>query len=232
MAVFNLQTNLKAFQAQMAAVARKQIPFATAQAMTTLAKDVQAAEVATESKVLDRPRPFTQNSIRVIPARKGPNARARVVMMDIAAGYLEPYEFGGLNVLNGKALLKPVEAVKDLDRYGNLPRRTLAKLKARKDVFIGTVKTKAGPVSGVWQRSTDEGARVVVARVGKDGKVKLGGTRRGGQSSGHLKLLIKFEDAHPVKQHLDWFGVASKTVSANFNKRMGAALAKAMATAK
>ena len=60
--------------------------------------------------------------------------------MDTTARYLEPYEFGGHNVLDNKALLEPVGAVKDLDRYGNLPRNRMQPLKARDDV--GTVKTK------------------------------------------------------------------------------------------
>jgi len=227
----NIHTNLKAFQSKVSAAAYKQIPFATSQALTALAKDVQLAEQQNEAKVLDRPRPFTQGAVKVVPARKGSNT-ARVVMQDLTARYLEPYEFGGRNVLNGRALLKPIGATKDLDQYGNLPRRLLAKLKARGDVFIGKVKTKNGEVSGVWQRSVEEGASVPVTRNGKGGAPRIGKTKKGLNTGGRLKLLIKFEDAHAVKQNLGWFKVAESTVSRNFNKRMGAALAKAIATAK
>lgn len=231
MFTINVQSNLKAFQAKVSAAAYKQIPFATSQALTQLARDVQAAEQANEAKVLDRPRPFTQGAIRVLPARKG-SATAKVVMQDITARYLEPYEFGGRNVLNSKVLLKPIGAEKDLDQYGNLPRRLLAQLKARADVFVGTVQTKNGPVAGVWQRSSEQGARVQVKRVGKNGLIRMSKTAKGVQSSGKLKLLIKFTEAHEVKQNLDWFGVAGKTVTKNFNKRFGAELAKAIASAR
>ena len=57
--------------------------------------------------VFDRPTPFTLNSIGVKPARKD-NLESVVFVKDIATSYLAPYEFGGRNKLNSKALLKPV----------------------------------------------------------------------------------------------------------------------------
>jgi hypothetical protein len=232
MLTINVRSNIKQFEKKLSGLAWKQLPFATAQALTTIAKKAADAEKANESKVLDRPRPFTQNSIRVAGATKLSQS-ARVFMMDIAARYLEPYEFGGRNRLNGKALLKPVDAVKDLDQYGNLPRNFMRSLKGRKDIFIGTVRTKRGSVSGVWQRSAAEGATSVpVARVGRDGKVRMGKTKKALNTSGHLKLLIRFADSHPVTQYLDWFGVAQRVVAKEFNREFGRALARAIATAK
>lgn len=235
--LINIHSNIKAFQNKVSATAYKQIPFATAQALTALAKDVRDAEKANEKKVLDRPKPFTENAIKVVKARKD-YPTAKVAMQDIAAGYLEPYEFGGRNKLNSRALLKPIGAVADLDQYGNLPRRLLGQLKGRSDVFIGAVQTKAGPVNGVWQRAVGEGDKVAITRVmKKTGKVRISKTARGVNAFGagaprHLKLLIKFEDAHDVRQHLGWFGVAGRTVSKQFNRRFGQALDKAIATAK
>lgn len=223
----NLQTNIKAFEKKVSALAYKQLPFATAQALNAIAKDVQLAEQRNEQQVLDRPRPFTTGAIGVVKATKT-NMEARVFVKDITAAYLEPYEFGGKNKLNSKALLKPVGAVKDLDQFGNLPRNFLRKLAGRRDIFIGPVRTKSGVVNGVWQRSVAEGA--AVATVSRTGKVRK--TMKGTNTSGHLVLLVKFEDAHEAKQRLDWFGVAGKTVARQFNKRMGAALAKAIASAK
>lgn len=229
---FNVHSNIKAFEKQLSALAYKQLPFATAQALTAIAKKAADAEKANEAKVLDRPRPFTQNAIRVRSATKDSQA-ATVFLMDLTAKYLEAYEFGGKNKLNGKALLKPVDAVQNLDQYGNLPRNFLRSLRGRKDVFVGTVQTKRGPVNGVWQRSAAEGATSVpVARVGRDGKVRMGKTKKAVNTTGHMKLLVKFEDAHPVRQHLDWFGVARKTVAKEFNREFGRALARAIASAK
>lgn len=223
----NIRTNIKAFEKQLSAFAFKQIPFATAQALTALANTVAIAEQDNEKKVLDRPRPFTTGAIGVVKANKARMA-ATVFVKDITAAYLEPYQFGGTNVLNGRALLKPVGAVKDLDQFGNLPRSFLKSLQGRADIFIGSIQTKVGPVSGVWQRSVQAGS--AVATVTRTGKIRR--TRKATNNTGHLVLLVKFEDAHPVKQYLDWFKVADRTVAKNFNREMGKALARAIANAR
>lgn len=223
----NIRTNVKAFEKKVSAAAFKQIPFATAQALNAIAKQVVAAEQKNEHAVLDRPRPFTTGALSIQRATKA-SMEATVFLKDITASYLEPYEFGGRNKLNSKALLKPVGAVKDLDQFGNLPRNFLRKLRGRQDIFIGAVRTKAGLINGVWQRSVEQGAAVLV--VGRNGKVR--NTRKGTNSSGRLVLLVKFEDAHRVRQHLDWFGVAQRTVTRTFNREMGKAFARAIASAK
>jgi hypothetical protein len=223
----NLQTNIAAFQRKISAAAFQQIPFATAQALTALARSVVVAEQKNEKAILDRPKPFTTGAIGVIGANKQ-RMEATVFVKDITAAYLTPYQFGGRNVLNSKALLKPVQAVKDLDQFGNLPRSFLRRLKGRSDIFMGAIRTKNGLVNGVWQRTTVAGAGAAV--VGRNGKVRT--TRKGLNTSGHLVLLVKFEDAHPVRQYLNWFEVAGRTVAREFNKEMGKALARAIATAR
>lgn len=227
MITINVKTNIDAFSKKVSALAYKQLPFSTAQALTAIAKTVVVAEQVNEQKVLDRPRPFTTGAIGVIRANKA-RMEATVFVKDITAAYLEPYQFGGMNKLNSRALLKPVAAVKDLDQFGNLPRNFLRKLKGRQDIFVGTIQTKAGPVNGVWQRSVEAGA--AVATITKSGKVR--NTRKATNTTGRLVLLVKFTDAHPVKQHLDWFKVAERTVARNFNREMGKALGRAIASAR
>jgi hypothetical protein len=223
----NIQTNIKAFEKKVSAFAHKQLPFATAQALTAIAQAVVLAEQVNEKKVLDRPKPFTTGAIGVVKANKA-RMEATVFVKDITAAYLEPYQFGGKNKLNSRALLKPVDAVTDLDQFGNLPRNFIRKLKGRPDIFIGTVQTKAGPVNGVWQR--DASVDFELPLTTRTGKLRTPKARR--NTSGRLILLVKFTDAHPVKQHLDWFNVAQRAVAKNFNREMGKALARAIATAK
>lgn len=228
----NIKTNIDAFTRNLSALAYKQLPFATAQACTALAREVSQAEQDSEKRTLDRPKPFTTNAVRVIAARKE-RMTATVYMMDLTAKYLEPYQFGGTNVLNSKALLKPIAAMGDLDQYGNLPRNFTKKLKGRQDIFVGSVKTKNGMVNGIWQRTAEPGAKhVAVARIDKNGRVRVGKTSKGINTSGRLKLLVKFDNAHPARQFLDWFGVARRTVDKQFNRQFGSALAKAIASAK
>ena len=90
---------LKDLSAQLQSV-RKQIPFATAQALTSVARKIEAAENAFK-RHLENPTPFTVNSVKSFGARKG-NLRAKVFVMDTAASYLEPFEFGGQHKLNSR----------------------------------------------------------------------------------------------------------------------------------
>jgi hypothetical protein len=235
MFTIDVRTNLRAFTRAMDAFASKQLPFATAQALSTLAQMAADAEKVNEAKVLDRPRPFPVNAIRVRRATKA-SQRAVVWMMDKTAEYLRPYQFGGLNRLNSRALLKPIAAVTDLDQYGNLPRGFTRSLKGRSDIFVGTVQTKNGPVDGIWQRATEQDApkplkTTVNAKTGRVTVRKVAGFVPQHQGR-NLRLLVKFADAHPVRQNLDWFGVAQRTVVGNFNREMGRALARAIASAK
>lgn len=201
----SVRSNVKEIERKLNRLAYQQAPFATAVALTELAKQVQAAEVKNMEAVLDRPTPFTLRSIRIKPALKD-MPEAMVFVQDIAAAYLEPYEFGGLNKLNSRALLKPKDVT--LNAYGNLPRNLLKRLNGRKDIFIGKVKGKSGKtINGVWQR---------VPGVGQ---------QRG------LKLIVVFADAHPVRQHLNYRAKAKTIVTTNFKAVFGRALAKAIATA-
>jgi len=202
----SVRFDVKALQKSLDAIASKQLPFATAQAINAVAKQVQAAQRDNMTKVLDKPTPFTLNSVSIKPANKT-SLTAMVYVKDIAAAYLLPYEAGGPNKLNARALIKPVG--QKVNQYGNLPRTTVKRLASKKNVFVGKVKTSAGEVDGVWQRSK--------------------ATR--GKKAG-LKLLIKFQDAHEAKQRLGYQDLARKVVGAAFRRELSAALARAMATAR
>jgi len=201
-----IRSNLDQIQRKLNSFANRQVPFAAAEALSSMATIVADEERKNLEKVLDRPTPFTLRAIRIQKARKD-RLYASVIVQDITAAYLYPYEFGGLNKLNSSALLKPVDA--RLNQYGNLPKSALDRYKNRRDVFIGKVKTKIGDVNGVWQR---------IPPV----KGKPGG----------LKLLVRFADAHEATQHLGWRSLAKRVVMQNLKKEFGKAMAKAIATAK
>jgi hypothetical protein len=177
----NVRADTKKLERSLNDLAYKQLPFATAQALTAVGRLVQGNEKAALPSIFDKPTPFTSNSIGLIPARKD-NPVATVFVKDIAAAYLAPYEFGGRNKGVGRhdTFLRPANI--RLNQYGNLPRSKLAQLKAKANVFVGKIKGKDGQeIDGVWQR--------VKASKGKPASVKL---------------LIKFEDPHPARQHLDY----------------------------
>jgi len=221
----SVSADLKKLTRSLSQLEKQQLPFAIAQTLTAVAKNAQAAEKKAMPEVFDRPTPFTVNSVAVKAARKS-NLEAVVFIKDIAAAYLAPYEFGGNHKLigSGKTWLNPKDKTL-LNQYGNFSKSAMQRLESRPDVFVGTIKTKSGDqIGGVWQRPQNA---KVIKRSGKRG-VAI----RGANTTGHLKLLIRFGDAIPVRCHLEFGERALESVDANFASEFDKAMAKAVATAK
>ncbi|TKI02884.1 hypothetical protein [Martelella alba] len=212
--------NLRDLSRQLQSLQR-QIPYAMARALTSTARQIQEAEKVKMQRVLQSPTPFTVNAVGSIGARKD-NLVAKVFVRNIAAAYLEPFEFGGVHKLNSQALLNPKDI--RLNKYGNLTKNKLAQLKARRDVFIGTVDG----VNGVWQR--------VKVKAGRKGKKRLPrsakGTRRERSNTTKLRLLIRFGNALPVQEHLGYMKTAQTMADRRMPGEMSKALDEAMRTAR
>lgn len=201
---------------------RRQLPFAIAQGVNQTAQRVAKAESDNIVATLTNPTPFTRKSVGVQRAKKG-SPTAVVFMKDITAAYLQPYETGGVHKLPGTALLNPKDIA--LNQYGQLPRGIMAKLRGRKDIYIGVIKTSKGSINGVWQRLD----------VSRNGGVRKKRVARGGLYDKHLgalKLLIRFGDALPVKKQLNWGKRAKQIVDQWIDKDLSAALAAARRTAR
>ena len=171
---FYVRSNIKEFTRKLDDFSLRQVPFATAMALTAVAKKVHAAETAALSSVLKkRPTPFTKNAFGVLPARKS-TLTAVVYAKAIQGKYLAPSEFGGPQIIRRVALLKP-EDIK-LNAYGNIPYKKLQQLKARKDIFIiSRDNNPRGMTPGVYQRMP------------------------GPHKKGSLKLLIKWAEGSNIK---------------------------------
>lgn len=200
---------------------RKQIPFATAQAMTAVVRKIEDAQKVAMQRNLDNPTPFTVKSVKSRGARKS-DLKAKVFVMNTAAAYLEPFETGGVHKLNGSALLNPKDI--KLNKYGNLPRNKLSSLKGKENTFIGDISG----VNGVWQRKK--------AKKGKKGRKRLqrspNGTRRDRKKQPMPKLLIRFGDALPVEPVLGYQDRAMKMTQALLPQEINRAIAEAIRTAR
>jgi hypothetical protein len=216
---FSFRSNIKEISAKLDALAYNQVPFATALALTSCASKVAIAEQENIKQVMPTATPFTVRSVRAIPATKATQT-AMVVVQDIAAAYLDPYEQSGSHLpwAGQHAIYDPVGVA--LNQYGNIPRRTISRLLVRKDVFMGMVHG----VLGIWQRPT---AVRMGKRTGRAMRI-----RKGSNITGKLKLLVLIARPLQVKQHLGYHDLASRLISKLFNAEFGAALARAMATAK
>lgn len=222
----SVHANVKEISRSLSRLAHSQINFATAQALTALAKEVQADEIRNIGSTFKKPKPFTQKSVGMQGARKD-TLQAKVFVRPIAAKYLEPYEKGGNHVMPGtsKAILNPKNL--KLDQHGQLPRKVLARLKARKDIFIGPVKTKSGVVNGVWQRAYHRPKGSERGRSHQGGEV-----RRGANTTGRLKLLIRFGDSLTVNKRLNYRSQAKALIDRRFNALFAEAMDKALASAR
>ncbi|AYB48616.1 hypothetical protein CJJ19_02955 [Candidatus Williamhamiltonella defendens] len=80
--------HLKDLERQLMAL-KKQIPFATARALTSTARKIQEAQKDNLQSRLDNPTPFTVNSVASTAARKT-NLNAKVLIRPTAAEYLAP----------------------------------------------------------------------------------------------------------------------------------------------
>ena len=199
---------------------QKQIPFATAQALTITARKIQAAEKVALSRKLDNPTPFTVNAVGSAGARRD-NLMAKVFVRDIAASYLGPFETGGDHKRNSQALLNPKNI--KLNKYGNLTRNKKSQLKAKPDVFIGEIDG----VNGVWQRRKATKGK----KNAKRRKRSQNGTRQPRQPQRAPKLLIRFGEAlpvHPVLGYMDRAqAMAANLMQTELSRAMAAALASA-----
>lgn len=207
----NVSSNVKAISKKIDAFAYREMPFATARALTLLAGEVRDAERAGMESIFEKPKPFTLNSVRVFGATKD-NLTAGVFVMDRAAQYLTPFEDGGEHFIapgRGTSLLGPVQAKKT--QYGGLPRGYVARAKGRRDMFTGVVMTKSGPINGLWRRTL----QIV-----------------NGRKTGKLRLMVRFVNNKPVKEHLEFIARAEKLVQRRFDAVLGRELGRAIATSK
>lgn len=215
----DIRSNLREVQRDLTLWATKQVPYATALALTQLAREVAEAERDSMAQAFDRPTPFTQGAMGVIPALKN-KPYAKVFVKDRTAAYLDPFEGGGPHYLGQKrGILKPVG--QPTNAYGNLPAGTISRLKGRKNVYIGAIETKkGGTIRGVWERVglTAKGANKRTPGKGKMYHPEMG----------RLRLLIRFSDAHEVNQHWGYEERAERIIGSRATAAFDAALAKAM----
>ncbi|EFI6483344.1 TPA: hypothetical protein LOG48_004063 [Escherichia coli] len=199
---------------------QKQVPYATALAMTKVVRQIETAQKTAFERHLESPTPFTVKSVGSVAARKN-NLTAKVFVRDTAAGYLEPFELGGEHKLNSQALLNPKNV--KLNKYGNMPRNKLSQLKAKPNVFIGDV----GGVNAVWQRKKPK-----IKKGKKRAKRSPNGTRRDKIKQPAPKLLIRFGDALPVKPTLGYMDRANTMVNALLPSALHQAIAEAISSAR
>ena len=148
--MIRIDANTRALDRALSDAAQRQMPFATARALTRTARGASDVETQEIRRTFDNPIPFTQRGLYMRGASRS-RPEAEIGIKKIQAQYLGLQAEGGLRRPEGRAILIPVGA--RTNTYGNLPRRAVARLLARSDTFSGRVKG----VPGIWQRPRRKG---------------------------------------------------------------------------
>ena len=213
------KVDLSRFKA-LAATVRKQIPFATAQALTETAEDYHKVATVLMRQTLDRPIPFTQKGLRVGKAAKN-RLEASVYMLPVQSSYMRLQIEGGVD-----AGEKPLPTRRTEDRYGNLAKNAIQKAIASGKGF--TVETRLGgdkmtfvrfksgkkPAKGAYRRKSRVYGFAVTDRW--RGLKKIAGST----AVRHYRALYPFYDR------------AESRMPVVFERVFGKHLARAIASAK
>lgn len=133
--------------------AEKNIRFGLARGLTNVAREASVSVNQAMAVRFDRPTPFTQNAAAFLSANRE-TLTSTVLIKNIQAEYLRLEETGGRREPEpGKPINVPVDQRTNV--YGNIPRGTIARLKARKDTFVATGKDSATShlPPGIYQRN-------------------------------------------------------------------------------
>lgn len=218
----------------------RQVPFATALALTRTAQKIREAEKAEMQSVFDRPTPFTLNAFQVVPANKDTLA-AEVRYKDTPPWtrkhFLEVQVEGGPRPSKGfeRRLQFAVPEVAGFAAV--IPART-----AQKDAFGNWSAGERNRVlsalqaQGDWTANTTDRSRARNRRraeylVGKVGR-NTGVFRRYPGADDLDMILIFVRSAPTYTPRFDFYGTASRTFAAIYNAELDIAIQKALDTAR
>jgi hypothetical protein len=233
-----VKSNIADMARWLTAVERRQLPFATALALTRTAQDVLEISRQEMERVFDRPTPYTLNSIAMRPASKS-RLSAEVFFREFAgkgvAGgkYLKAEVYGGARagkrselLLRSAGLLRsdefwvPAKGL-PLDSYGNVPagqmNRMLSQLRAQRDT--------AQNASGRRKRSE---TRFFVPREGS--ALPRGVWERFGSKA--VRPVLIFVKPPRYTKRFDFYGIARRESLRLLPVNFRIALQTALETAK
>lgn len=177
-------------------VQKKQIPFATARAITQTLNVAKKDVIRQLDKDIDRPTPFTRRGFRVDGANKQ-TLRGRLFILPKQNSYLQYQIFGGVRTPRGVALTmrpaKPGPGRIKLNRFGNIPPSQAAKAQLAKGAFSATING----VAGIWKAPT---------------KTKSGKVRKGSR----FQLLLAYERQAVYRPRYRFFERGQNSIRVNW----------------
>jgi hypothetical protein len=151
----DVKTNIKEVTKDLSRTQKKQIPFATANAINTTLFQLRKEMGKQTIKKLDRPTPFTQKGFMVEKANKK-NLFGILFIKDAVAKYLNFQIEGGVRTSNKKIAI-PTKNAK-LNKYGNIPGKRTGVVKGKKQKIL-TINN----MTGVYETHKDKTVKLLIA---------------------------------------------------------------------
>lgn len=245
----SIKSDIEKITRSMNDLARKQIPYATARALTETAKEVKKMEEREILRVFDRPTPFTQRSIFYKPATKK-MLMAKVWLKDEAlkgtpaTKYLGPQVFGGRRPMKKSEVLLqragylprgwvavPGDGAK-LDEFGNMSRGQIVQILSALQAF-GEVGYMANRTKASAKKSRNQPEFFAVKPGQRRGGLIPGIWQRHRFAHGAaVKPIMIFVDGATYKRRFKFFVVARRTINRELPTQFKTALDQAMRTAR
>ena len=151
----DIKSNIKEVTKGMSSMQKKQIPFATANAINTTLFELKKEMAKQTVKKLDNPTPFTQRGFLVDKAKKT-KLFGLLFAKEEVAKYLH-YQIEGGTRSSGKKFAIPTSNAK-LNRYGNIPNKKGGVIKGKKQKIL-----KIKGMTGVYETHKDRTLKLIVA---------------------------------------------------------------------
>jgi hypothetical protein len=217
----------------------RQMPFAVMLGINRTAMLVKDELRAEMTRIFDRPRPATLNSLLTHMATKK-NLEAKVWIKDEYEynqgspfiNYLGPNIFGGgRNAKSSEKILRASGVLRGdmftahgkgapLDQYGNIPRGKYLQMISG----IGAMRDRLDNITSRSRARNPRRAQYFIL-----GNPHLGIYSR---QNGELKSILKFVKAPVYKKRLDFFGVGQRVIDENLKNETIIAIEQAMRTAR
>jgi len=237
-----VNTDLSRFKKRLNDLALKQVPFATAKALTLTAKDAQAEAQRVMQQVFDRPTPFTLRSLFIRPATKARLSSMVYVKDDPFNGVASAARMLGHEYEGGTRTHKRLEgallraglissgefvvpgAAARLDRYGNMSRgqvqQILSQLNAAHDPAAWASKSKRS------RRNVRKAGAMFWSR---GGALPRGAWQRNGR---HVRPLLIVIRAPHYRQRMNLEQIVERVQASAFPRHFERALADAIGSAR
>jgi hypothetical protein len=148
MLTISVKLDLKKLNKGLDEITRKQVPFATAAALTDTARQGRKVVQRVMPRYLDRPTPFTVRGVLFERATKTRLASSVFIREEVWK-YLKYQVDGG--VRSGKGFIAVPARARKLNAYGNIPGKRTGLVKG------GAYIAKRGDTLGVWKKPDRKG---------------------------------------------------------------------------